>query len=197
MANRLPPVPTPEQRERAALKHHLADLDREREAASDARAETLRTQRALELANLRELTLKHALTRGRTEAQATQLCTAVEQAHAAWVAAGRVGHFDFYAAVKRCEFELGHVAVAPAGMLSGTALDASLPPARGEARAPLHDGDATTREQAQRAAAERGRALAEQVRKDREAYRAALRRHGLEDPATGTRGNRSGSGLGF
>jgi Ni/Co efflux regulator RcnB len=51
------------------------------------------------------------------------------------------------------------------------------------------------RDDQRRQAHERGQRLAEQVRRDREAYRAALKRHGLADPTLGVPGTGRGHGL--
>ncbi len=108
--------------------------------------------------------------------------------HADWVRRGKVlAGFPIYDVIAEELHRIGASAVAPSRD-TGT-LDAHLPPPASPGRKPLHAGpadpDAARREEQFRAGQERGRQQAEKVRQDRDAYQAALKKHGLADPTMG------------
>lgn len=117
----------------------------------------------------------------------------------AHVGAARPGLFDVYRACNEVRAEVLGTLGPPR---EANPIEMALSPARGDAGAlppsiasDRLQGVASREQQARAVAAERGQRLIERDRHDREAYQAALRKHGLTDPSIGFVDNGGGDGL--
>jgi len=197
---RIPPAPTREQSQRAALRDRVSQVEALAEENRTLKSQLEALQHSNKVAalwaNIETIALARAVEAGLDQAGVGEVVASVGAAWNKHVEAGtKLESFDVYSPLATRIAELKG-SIAPGGRNASplTPLEA-LPPPAPDARPALND--VAAREQAHRAAQERGRELAEQVLRDRAAYREALKRHGLEDPSVGGRSNASGRNFGL
>lgn len=179
------PAPNPTTRERARTKRKLERADAEREQRRQQAEAELQRADAEHAQRCRDIVMLHAGQIGLTGPSVSKLANVVENQRRAHIrAGGQAKSFDPYGVIKHKLPDLG-IGVAP------RAKPAAPPPM------PLSDrGSVATDAERQRLQErrelnhDRGRRMAEQQQADREAYEAALKRHGLSNPSN----PRSGSG---
>ncbi|MEY4551603.1 MAG: hypothetical protein RL685_7798 [Pseudomonadota bacterium] len=176
------------ERENQELKRELAE--QQRQHADDKHA-----------ADCQSVVLLHAQARGLDQRQVRRLANIVENQRRRFMRGPGNGQggatFPVYDVLKSAVARVtGGLAPPRNGKLVGTAdLPPPLAPSDGRPRAALSGAEKATREEQTRANEQRGRRLAEQRQSDREAYLAALRRHGLSDPSLGFPGGGPGFGM--
>jgi hypothetical protein len=185
---RVPAKPTPEARQRAALRRRVDAADEQRSQGAEAAKAERAAERARKRDNVRDAA---AYAAGQWRLGPVDTRTLVN----ATLAAFDRGEFG-PTTIRDKLAEMGRGVRVPRG---ASPLDAQLPPPAQQGRRPppgARSREQDAQEEERRRALERGERHRAQNERDREAYRDALARHGLQDPGVGhTPGNGGSLGL--
>lgn len=197
------PIVTPESFDpRAALAAQLDRQEREREQhareLAEARADAADAKREATEANIKAVCYQRGTAAGLDASGVNKLA---DDMAAMFRDRTRQGQpFDVYRELQVWLHAAGRIALPPGD--GANPIDDELarlppPPQPGKPGAPLTGSEEAERAARAEAAQARAKALAKQVAADREAYHAALRRHGLTPPGRGYPGGGGGAGFGM